>query len=89
MAAREYLLLLQGQLTAGSNGKLPAHEIETRHRFRHRVLDLETGVHFEEVESSTSIQQHLHSTRVDVTAGPCRGDGHYPHSFAQFRTYSG
>ena len=39
--------------------ELQAHEIESGHRFRHRVFDLKAGVEFNESEGAVAAQQEL------------------------------
>ena len=49
MAAHRDVLLPQRQGLTSSDEHLLADEVEARHELRHRVLDLDAGVHLEEV----------------------------------------
>ena len=46
------------QRLAGGNLDLALDEIEPRHHFRHRVLDLDSGVHFHEIELAALFVQN-------------------------------
>ena len=55
---------------------LGPHEVHSGHLLGHRVLDLNAGVHLDEVEASgVEVVQELHRTRIDVVglAGESRG----------------
>ena len=45
---------------------LPAHEIESGHRFRDRMLDLQPRVHLEKVEAAVFVEQELDRAGVGV-----------------------
>ena len=57
MAAQHDVVLHQPQRRAGGDADLLAHQIEPGDRFRHRVLDLQAGVHFDEVELAVLKQE--------------------------------
>ncbi len=59
--------------TTGSDLELEGHEVKTGHELRHRVLDLEAGVHLEEPERPRRIQHELDRARADVADRPRRG----------------
>ena len=61
---------------AVGDAQLLAHEIHTIHELGDRMLDLNAGVHLEEVELTGRRQQKLDRSRADVAdrAG-CRGGG--------------
>ena len=48
---------------------LPLHQVHARHHFRHRVLDLDACVHFDEVQAAVLIHQELDRARILVTDG--------------------
>ena len=79
------LVDLVGQGRTTGHEELQSDEVQPGHPLGHRVLDLETGVHLEEVglaagEGSvggvrtTGVEDELDGARVDVAHGP--GGGH-------------
>ncbi len=55
MAFQDQLVLGQRQGRARSHPQLPLDQVLTGHCFRHRVLDLQPGVHLHEVEAQVAI----------------------------------
>lgn len=64
-----------GQRLALRGPQLEGDQVETEHRFRDRVFDLEAGVHLQEVRASLGGDQELHGPRAPVADRPCGGDG--------------
>ena len=86
VAALGQLLLRPGQPLAAHDAKLRLHEIDAGHHFGDGMLDLETRVHFEEVEAGViplSFDQELDGPCIAVAGGPGRGHGRRAHSFPQ------
>ena len=57
-------------------------QVHAGHQLRHRVLDLDSGVHLEEVELAID-EEELHGTRSPIPHGPSRFDRHPAHPLAQ------
>ena len=57
---------IDGERIAAGDAELPLHQVETRDRFRDRVLDLQARVHLEEVEPAIGIEQELDRPGVGV-----------------------
>ena len=77
MPALRELLLRPRHRPAGGDLDLRAHQIDARHRLGDRMLDLQAGVHLEEVERgavAAPLDQELHGPRVGIA---CRcGERH-------------
>src|SRR5687767_10531927 len=76
--------LFPGQRLARRNRQLRSHEVHARHRFSDGMLDLETGVHLEEVEArrvTVALQQEFHGAGVPVVHRPRRRDRGLAHLF--------
>ena len=52
---------------AARDADLPVHEIEAGHHLRHRMLDLQPGVHLEEIERAVGVEQELNRAGVGVS----------------------
>ena len=65
------VVLFERQLFAGCDPQLPLHDIEASDFLRHRMLDLQTGVHFEEEDVlGLGINHELHrADRIISDAG--------------------
>ena len=59
---------------AARDPDLPLHEIHAGHHLGDRMLDLQPGVHLEEVEAAVLVEEELDRARVGV-AGRCRDGG--------------
>ena len=59
VAAEADLVLLARQRVAGGHAQLPLDQVEPGDRLRHRVLDLQPGVHFEEVVLLPGVDHEL------------------------------
>ena len=51
------VVLFETQFFAEGDADLLAHQIDAGHQLRHRVLDLDAGIHFDEVKVVVFIQQ--------------------------------
>ena len=89
MAIEFDLFLGQRQWPAFSHHQLPGYQVLPGDQFGDRVLYLQAGVHFQEVEIAVFVNQELHGTGAFVTAGQGRFDGGFAHGFAQFRSNEG
>ena len=56
-----------------------AHQVETGDPLGHGVLDLEPGVHLQEVEVAVPVDQELHRARADVAHRLGGAHGHLAH----------
>jgi hypothetical protein len=50
MAANYDVRLLETEALAGGDAELLLHQIDSRDRLAHRMLDLYAGIHFEEIK---------------------------------------
>ena len=57
---------LHGKLVAARDANLLLHQIHSGEHLRHRVLDLDAGIHFHEVERLVFVEEHLDGTGTDV-----------------------
>ena len=83
MAALRERVLRPWQAPAVGDDELRAHEIDSRHGFGHRVLDLEPGVHLEKVELSVlalALDEELNRAGVAISSGTRRGDRRVSHA---------
>jgi len=62
--------VLGAELLALGHAELRDHQVEAGHQLGDRVLDLEAGVHLQEVEASALVEQELHGAGADVARGP-------------------
>ena len=72
------VLLGEAQLETGRDSNLLFHQVDAGHRLCDRMLDLQPGVHLEEVELAVA-EDELHGARIDVSGsgrGPDRGAAH-------------
>ncbi len=83
MAGDVHVLLREWQGLAGRDAQLQLDEVETRHRFGHRVLHLQARVHFHEPVLAFGVEQEFERARAFVGDGFRRGDGGGAHAFAQ------
>ena len=70
MAMTLDLRLLERQRLAGGHAQLPLNQVDSGDHLSDRVLDLDAGVHLDEVELARLIEQELHGARAAVTCGP-------------------
>ena len=78
MAGGDDVGLPEGQGAAGGHRQLQPHEVEAGHQLGHAVLDLEPGVHLEEVEAAR-VDQELDRTDAHVVDGTRCRHGRVPH----------
>ena len=64
------VFLCVAEWLAGRDPELVGHEVGAGDHFGHGVLDLEAGVHLEEVVVAFVIEQELDGAGVGVVAGP-------------------
>ena len=69
VAARTHGPARQRHRLAGRDAELLAHDVHAVHHLRNRVLDLEPGVHLEEVELALLVEQELDRSRAQVPHG--------------------
>ncbi|CAB4948008.1 unannotated protein [freshwater metagenome] len=74
-------LLGERQGKARCDPDLFGHEVDARHHFGDRVLDLKAGVHLKEEEFAVLIEE-LHSAGVVIPAGFCDLDSGIAHGLA-------
>ena len=67
------------------DGDLIAHDVDRRDLFGHRMLDLQAGVHFNEVEPAVLVQEELDGAGIVVVDGLGDRDGRFAHFFAKIR----
>jgi hypothetical protein len=77
------LFLLPAQTPAVGDGHHFLDDIHTRHQLGDRVLDLQAGVHLQEVEAAALIQQELHGAGAVVADRLGGLDGHIAHARSQ------
>src|SRR5207237_442572 len=67
-AALHDVLLAEAQRPPGRDLDLGLHEVDAGHGLGDRVLDLDAGVHLEEVEAALRVHQKLHRPGADVAS---------------------
>jgi hypothetical protein len=80
---------VRGERLARGDGKLERDEVEPPGLFRHRMLDLEAGVHLEEEERAVGVEEELDRARVDVADLLRRRHGRLAHPRAERRRHDG
>ena len=65
--------------------QLEPDQVEAGDRLGHRVLDLQPGVHLEEVGVAVPIDDELDGSGIDVADGPGGGDGRFDQAGPQGR----
>jgi hypothetical protein len=71
VAGERDVLLVDRQLVTGGHQQLQLDQVETGHQLGHRVLDLEAGVHLQEVGlARVGVEQELDGAGVDVADLP-------------------
>src|SRR6185437_6836333 len=78
-AAKRRVLLSKRQLFARGDADHLFDEIEPGHPLRHRMLDLESGIHFKEVEPLAAVDDEFYGARRTVIDGLGEGYGLRPH----------
>ena len=82
-------VLITGQRRAGGDPQLPFHKVEAGYHLGHRMLDLEPGVHFQEVEAAVAVDQELHRAGAPVVDRPRRFYCSRAHGIAQLARQPG
>ena len=77
--------LIKGQGLAAGDAQLPFHQIKPGDQFRDRMLDLQAGVHLQEIKILMAVQHKLDRARVDVLGRPRQIAGRLAHALPQFR----
>src|SRR6185437_17155769 len=72
VAVRVDLRLRERQRLARRDAQLPFQQVHAADHLRDGVLDLDTGVHLDEVVPAPGIEQELHRARADVADGARR-----------------
>ena len=88
-AVELHVVLPEGEGLAGGDADHLLDEIETGDEFGHRVLDLETGVHLEEIELLVLAEDEFDRAGGIVADGPRQRDGLVAHLLPQFRVEGG
>ena len=83
MAGGGDVFLREGQRLSRRDAKLPFHQVEPGHHLGHRVLDLEAGVHLDEVEGAALVDQEFHRARAGIADRAREPDGGFAHLRAQ------
>ena len=69
VAAQLDVFLPERQLLARRHAKLQMHQVEAGDELGHRMLDLQAGVHLEEVEVAVLVDQELDRAGVLIVGG--------------------
>ena len=83
MAAERDVRLVEGQRTPLGDLKLQPHAIDAGHAFGHRMLDLDAGVHLQEIEPAVACKKELDRSRSDIAHRRGRLDRRRAHFRAQ------
>ena len=81
MAVPADVLLAEVELLARCHADLPCHQVESGDQLGHRVLDLEAGVHLEEIELAL-LEEEFDRPGVVVATGLADLDGGLAHGSA-------
>ena len=73
-AFKRYILLLDSQRFAKGRADHLFDQINTSYQFRHWVLYLQAGIHFEKIEISISINDEFNSARAFIINSFCKRD---------------
>ncbi|CCY80817.1 choline dehydrogenase [Prevotella sp. CAG:1185] len=85
VSALEQVALLESQLLAVGHTQLLLHQVNAHNLFGYRMLNLQTGVHFEEIKMTVFVNQELYSTCSAVVDGLCGSHCLFAHLLAQLR----
>jgi len=76
------ILLRKGEPLARRHPDHLLDEIDSRHAFRHRMLDLEARVHFQEIEAAVCAHDQLDRAGRIIAHSACQGDRLFTHRAA-------
>ena len=79
--------LVDVQRLAGGDPQLIGHQVAAGDRLGHRMLDLQPGVHLQEVEATRVVEQELDRARALVADGGRHGQRGLAHAVAQRRIH--
>ena len=85
VAAEQDLLLGDREGEPGGNADLLPHQVQAGNQLGDRVLHLDAGVHFDEVELAVGGQHELDGAGIDVARGPGGRHGRRAHPLPQLR----
>ena len=74
--------MAEAEALARRDPELLPDDVDPRHHLRHRMLDLQPGVHLEEVEVPVAVHEELHGPGVDVADGRGQPAGRLAHARA-------
>ena len=77
------VLLVVPELLAGGDADLLFHDVDARDFLGDGMLDLDAGIHLDEVERAGRIEQEFDGAGIDVIHRRGRLDGGLAHPFAQ------
>src|SRR5215211_7953956 len=83
-AAQGNVLLGERKPLLSGDGELQMDEVEARHELGHGVLDLQTGVHLQEIEV-LAVEEELDRPRVPVARLPDQAHRRRAHGFSELR----
>ena len=83
-AVELHVLLGQRQLLAGGDADHQFHQVDAGDHLRHRVLHLQAGIHFQEIEVAFLVDDELHGARRAVVHRPGQGHRLLAHGLAGF-----
>ncbi len=87
MTLESHVLLADRQRLAARDAQLQFDQVQPGDRLGDGMLDLQTGVHFHEIERAARIEQEFQRARAFVTERLDGGDRHCPHLRTQFRRH--
>src|SRR5205807_8813366 len=76
VAAEPNVLLLKAEGLSCGRAQLLMDEIDARDRLSHGMFDLDTGVHFQEVEAVLAVDQELDRSGALISDGASSAHGH-------------
>jgi hypothetical protein len=88
VALDRQLLLRQRQRFPGSNPQLPFDQIQPGDHLGHRMLDLQPGVHFHEVEVAVFVGDEFHRAGIHIADRPRRRNRGVAHFAAALSRHS-
>ena len=85
VAALEEVFLPEAQRLAHGHAELFLHEVNAHHLLGYGVLNLQAGVHLEEIEVAVLVDEELYGARAAVVDGLGCGHGLLAHLLAELR----